>query len=219
MTLDQWRARYEELDAEAARLRTERNAARAEAAKLQSLIDLQQTRMDAANTLWQDAHPEKEHLCPDLGDLLAWLIEERAVLKTFRQLDRAALAHAQAEAARAVEALRKLSEQVAISAKDSFGTCEEWLDSYRLEAPDECAAYEKAVAVLSWSDPALIWLAQQRREAAAEALERANADICALAVQCQHSTNETWAWSDAATHCSDKAAALRAGEASDETHT
>ena len=63
MTLDQWRARYEELDAEAARLRTERNAARAEAAKLQSLIDLQQTRMDAANTLWQDAHPEKEHLC------------------------------------------------------------------------------------------------------------------------------------------------------------
>lgn len=91
MTLDQWRARYEELDAEAARLRTERNAARAEAAKLQSLIDLQQTRMDAANTLWQDAHPEKEHLCPDLGDLLAWLIEERAVLKTFRQLDRAAL--------------------------------------------------------------------------------------------------------------------------------
>jgi chromosome segregation ATPase len=100
VTLDQWRARYEELDAEAARLRTERNAARAEAAKLQSLIDLQQTRMDAANTLWQDAHPEKEHLCPDLGDLLAWLIEERAVLKTFRQLDRAALADAQVEAAR-----------------------------------------------------------------------------------------------------------------------
>lgn len=163
MTLDQWRARYEELDAEAARLRTERNAARAEAAKLQSLIDLQQTRMDAANTLWQDAHLEKEHLCPDLGDLLAWLIEERAVLKTFRQLDRAALAD------RAVEALRKLSEQVAISAKHSFGTCEEWLDSYRLEAPDECAAYEKAVAVLLWSELALTWLAQQRREAAAMA--------------------------------------------------
>ena len=95
VTLDQWRARYEGLCVEAARLRTERNAARAEAAKLQSLIDLQQTRMDAANTLWQDAHPEKEHLCPDLGDLLAWLIEERAVLKTFRQLDRAAPADAQ----------------------------------------------------------------------------------------------------------------------------
>lgn len=77
---------------------------------------------------------------------------------------------ARAEAARAVEALRKLSEQVAISAKDSFGTCEEWLDSYRLEAPDECAAYEEAVAVLSSSDPALDWLAQQRREAAAEAM-------------------------------------------------
>jgi hypothetical protein len=91
MSVDNWRVRYEQLDRETARLREERNAARAEAAKLQSLIDLQQTRMDAANTLWQDAHPEKEHLCPDLGDLLAWLIEERAVLKTFRQLDRAAL--------------------------------------------------------------------------------------------------------------------------------
>jgi hypothetical protein len=212
VTLDQWRARYEELDAEAARLRTERNAARAEAAKLQSLIDLQQTRMDAANTLWQDAHPEKEHLCPDLGDLLAWLIEERAVLKTFRQLDRAALAHAQAEAARAVEALRKLSEQVAISAKDSFGTCEEWLDSYRLEAPDECAAYEKAVAVLSWSDPALIWLAQQRREAAAEELEKADSDIRQYATQHEYGTGQAWTVSDAAQYCFDMAAALRAGK-------
>lgn len=77
MTLDQWRARYEELDAETARLRAERDAARAEVAELQALIDLQRTRMDAARALWQDAHPEKKNVWPDLGDLLEWLMQER----------------------------------------------------------------------------------------------------------------------------------------------
>jgi hypothetical protein len=91
VTLDQWRARYEGLCVEAARLRAERDAARAEAAELQSLFDLQRKRMDAARALWQQAHPDKENVWPDLGDLLAWLMQERAVLKTFRQLDRAAL--------------------------------------------------------------------------------------------------------------------------------
>ena len=105
MTVDEWRARYEQLEVETKRLRAERDAAWAEAAELQALFGLQRTRMDAARALWQEAHPEKENVCPDLGDLLAWLIEERAVLKTFRQLDRAALADAQVEAARAVEAL------------------------------------------------------------------------------------------------------------------
>jgi len=69
------------------------------------------------------------------------------------------------------EALEKLSEQVAISAQDSFGTCKEWLDSFRLEAPGECAAYEESVAVLSGAQPAVAWLAQERAEAAAKELE------------------------------------------------
>lgn len=285
MTLDQWRARYEGLCVEAARLRAERDAARAEAAELQSLFDLQRKRMDAARALWQQAHPDKENVWPDLGDLLAWLMQEwdaalkensqlRLVLATSnakcaycglpaeemakcasgfpgcargddmlsdntptrrelvaerdaaeayaehcraerdalqetitacekevaevydfathgkfakmntsavviideinderrkledeRDVARAERDAAQAEAARAVEALRKLSERVAISAKDSFGTCDEWLDSFRLNFPDECAAYEEAVAVLSASEPALDWFAKIKLEA------------------------------------------------------
>ena len=210
----------------------ERDAARAEAAELQSLFDLQRKRMDAARALWQQAHPDKENVWPDLGDLLAWLMQEwdaalkensqlRLVLATSnakcaycglpaeemakcasgfpgcargddmlsdntptrrelvaeRDVARAERDAAQAEAARAVEALRKLSERVAISAKDSFGTCDEWLDSFRLNFPDECAAYEEAVAVLSASEPALDWLARVKREAAAEALEQLATDI------------------------------------------
>ena len=175
MTLDQWRARYEELDAEAARLRTERNAARAEAAKLQSLIDLQQTRMDAANTLWQDAHPEKEHLCPDLGDLLAWLIEERAVLKTFRQLDRAALADAQVEAARAVEALE--AEQRAAHWRNLARITDKHEDHLEATRLSEIAQNLRHGVVLVGNPPALAWLAQQRREAAAEELEKLATDL------------------------------------------
>lgn len=275
----------------------ERDAARAEAAELQSLFDLQRKRMDAARALWQQAHPDKENVWPDLGDLLAWLMQEwdaalkensqlRLVLATSnakcaycglpaeemakcasgfpgcargddmlsdntptrrelvaerdaaeayaehcraerdalqetitacekevaevydfathgkfakmntsavviideinderrkledeRDVARAERDAAQAEAARAVEALRKLSERVVISAKDSFGTCDEWLDSFRLNFPDECAAYEEAVAVLSASEPALDWLARVKREAAAEALEQLATDI------------------------------------------
>lgn len=285
MTLDQWRARYEGLCVEAARLRAERDAARAEAAELQSLFDLQRKRMDAARALWQQAHPDKENVWPDLGDLLAWLMQEwdaalkensqlRLVLATSnakcaycglpaeemakcasgfpgcargddmlsgntptrqelvaeleaakadaeryreernalqetitacenevaevydfathgkfakmttaaaviideinkerrkledeRDVARAERDAAEAEVARAAETLRKLSERVAVSAKLSFGSCNEWLDSFRLNFPDECAAYEEAVAVLSASQPALDWFAKIKREA------------------------------------------------------
>jgi len=137
VTLDQWRARYEELGAETAQLRGERDAARAETADYRT------------------------------------------------------------QAGRAQEALRHLMN--GLPCDDVKG-----------------AAYEH-------TGSAWFWLADQLKRAAepwkaeaaraVEALKQADAEISSLAVQCQHRTNETWTWVDAATHCLDKAAALGAGAA------
>lgn len=163
MSIDDWRVRYEELDRDAARLRAEWDAA---------LKENSQLRLVLATSNAQCAYcglPAEEMAkcasgfpgCARGDDMLSDNTPTRRELVAERDA-------AQAEAARAVEALRKLSERVAISAKDSFGTCDEWLDSFRLNFPDECAAYEEAVAVLSASEPALDWLARVKREAARE---------------------------------------------------
>jgi hypothetical protein len=39
------------------------------------LFDIQHTRTTVADKMWRDAHPGKELVIPDLGDLVTWLIE------------------------------------------------------------------------------------------------------------------------------------------------
>ena len=46
-------------------------------AELDALFDLQWKRMGEATKAWQEAHPGKDDVWPDLGDLLTWLLEER----------------------------------------------------------------------------------------------------------------------------------------------
>lgn len=48
----------------------------AEVDELQALFDLQWTRMGEATELWRAAHPGKELVMPDLGDLLTWLMAQ-----------------------------------------------------------------------------------------------------------------------------------------------
>ncbi len=45
---------------------------------LQALFDLQHTRTQAAEALWRKAHPGKEGVKPDLGELVEWLMDGRA---------------------------------------------------------------------------------------------------------------------------------------------
>jgi len=45
---------------------------------LQKLFDMQHGRVKAAEALWRKAHPGKEGVIPDLGELVEWLMEERA---------------------------------------------------------------------------------------------------------------------------------------------
>jgi hypothetical protein len=45
--------------------------------ELQALFDLQHTRVKAAEALWRKAHPGKEHVTPDLGELVGWLMDGR----------------------------------------------------------------------------------------------------------------------------------------------
>jgi len=45
---------------------------------LQKLFDLQHGRVKAAEALWRKAHPGKEGVIPDIGELVEWLMEERA---------------------------------------------------------------------------------------------------------------------------------------------
>ena len=42
--------------------------------ELESLFDLQQTRMGEATALWREHHPGNELVLPDLGNLLSWLL-------------------------------------------------------------------------------------------------------------------------------------------------
>jgi hypothetical protein len=44
---------------------------------LQKLFDLQHTRVKAAEVLWRKAHPGKEGVIPDLGELVGWLMDGR----------------------------------------------------------------------------------------------------------------------------------------------
>ena len=51
---------------------------RADLADLQALFDLQHTRSIQADELWRAAHPGNEHVIPDLGRLLEWMMGEMA---------------------------------------------------------------------------------------------------------------------------------------------
>lgn len=62
-------------------LRIRIEAAEAEAAELHALFALQQTRMAEATKAWQAATGKRDVL-PDLGDLLAWLMDRPAALET-----------------------------------------------------------------------------------------------------------------------------------------
>lgn len=53
--------------------------------ELERLFDLQQTRMDTATELWRNA-TGKHDILPDLGDLLAWLLERIATVEKERNL-------------------------------------------------------------------------------------------------------------------------------------
>jgi hypothetical protein len=46
----------------------------AENKELNDLFDLQWTRSLEADELWRAAHPGNDHVCPDLGELLTWLM-------------------------------------------------------------------------------------------------------------------------------------------------
>jgi hypothetical protein len=60
-------------------------------------------------------------------------------------------------------ALEGLCEQVAISAQDSFGTCNgSWIESFRVEAPDECKAYEVGIEAIALAPPAAVTEARER---------------------------------------------------------
>jgi hypothetical protein len=43
-------------------------------AELDALFELQQTRVAAATKAWQDAHPDRADVFPDLGELVNWLM-------------------------------------------------------------------------------------------------------------------------------------------------
>jgi hypothetical protein len=53
----------------------------AEVQELDQLFELQHTRTVEADKLWREAHPGNDFVIPDLGRLVEWLLEERAVVK------------------------------------------------------------------------------------------------------------------------------------------
>jgi hypothetical protein len=57
-------------DAEIARLKDDNG-------QYEATFNLQQTRLGKAAAAWRKAHPGKELVSPDLGDLLDWLLSER----------------------------------------------------------------------------------------------------------------------------------------------
>jgi hypothetical protein len=139
----------EELKARLATVEGERDAARADAVDMQSLFDLQRRRMVVADELWRKAHPEEGMTWPDLGRLLEWLMEQTTT--------------AQSGEARAVEALRNLRLPLA-----QLG---DFIYSPVRDASQELLSIVNSVLTDVETNPAVSWLAQQRAEAAAEALE------------------------------------------------
>jgi len=131
----------------------ERDAAKAEAEDLQALFDLQRKRMTVADELWRKAHPEEGMTWPDLGRLLEWLMQQ--------------LALARAGEARAVEALKLIAAMASDELKGETSKGFLLHFCYGVKEIAECSTLD--------AQPALAWLAQQRREAA-EAERNANTD-------------------------------------------
>ncbi len=62
-------------------MRERATVAEKERDEMQALFDLQHTRTVVADKLWQEAHGKPDVL-PDLGELVSWLLRERAALKS-----------------------------------------------------------------------------------------------------------------------------------------
>lgn len=74
---------WRQLNAEVCQLRIERDELRAEVEGHDRLLEMQRRRMGSAKKAWQEAHG-KPDTWPDLGELIEWLMSQRA------EIDRAA---------------------------------------------------------------------------------------------------------------------------------
>jgi chromosome segregation ATPase len=65
------------LDSVLTKVRTEALEVKDELAEINRIFELQRKRTHEADELWRAAHPGKENVRPDLGDLINWLMKER----------------------------------------------------------------------------------------------------------------------------------------------
>ena len=172
MTIDDWRARYDHLNAETDRLRAEVKRLRARLAAVEAERDAARAKRDAARA--EVAHMKREqqamimqhrHDIRDLGQLLQ---DERCKVATIE----AAWYAARAGEARAVEALKRIRDGAEVDISDLTGENEAHkLCSYCGQSNDHTDDCPHSICVEALADtPTLAWLAQQRAEAAAEAL-------------------------------------------------
>ncbi len=97
-------------------------------AELNFLFELQQTRTSKATIAWRAANPGNDHVSPDLGDLLDWLLEERGVCHVCEQRDAAHRYRELKDRAELAERkLHELEEEVD-SAKGTLNECAAALD-------------------------------------------------------------------------------------------
>ncbi len=90
----------------------------AEAKEIDRLFELQRTRMREATELWRQGRPEREHVFPDLGALLTWLMARPAELE--------------AEVTGAADLLEDaLALATDTSPPEWLGFASEWLAAYR----------------------------------------------------------------------------------------
>lgn len=96
-----------------AQLRVEFERQRIELEQLEFIFDVTQKRLGVATAAWRAAHPEREHVSPDLGALLDWLLAEndrlRAAAADFNRLRQEAQSEARILRAE-VERLRATNE-------------------------------------------------------------------------------------------------------------
>lgn len=197
---------------EIANLAGENQSLRARIAELEELKDAHWAEACAAkadidwvvnNYGWAERGGE------NVKETVTRLVEQRDAAKAEAEKYRAG-------EARAVEALKGIAEkarwilldQCVKRGHDPRSAIGDW----SLNVGDYLRDEIEGMAFMLDSQPALSWLAQREREVAAEELEKAHKDICQFAVQHEYGTGEVWTWSDAATYCFDRAAALRAGK-------